>query len=609
MDFRKARLQIILAAVLGIVLIGGIAYLSILITKNTLPINETGRRGGYAIFTPQSKEFTGEYAKEEWVTYGGDYYNRRYSGLTDVNLGTIQDLQPAWATDLGPGVQQEFLGEAVPIVVDHMMYVATGLGNVVALHANTGEKAWTYESDMHGLKEEGCCGRTTRSVAVAAGKVYIGRPDAKLVALDQKTGEVLWEKEVADAKQGYHITSAPLYYNEKIYIGVSGGKTGVTGSLIAIDAKDGRDVWSFDGIPIEKNKVSSSNSVNESQEQIAKMEPIWNTPAIDTKSGIVYFTAGYTTGEPTNQAEKNSLHALLIVAVDAKTGAYEWHFQDDNREKWSIDASNPVVLFEVEHNGEKKKALGLAGNQGLIYLLDRENGVPLFEKEEQSAFQWEKADSVTNDPTEKSRVSSLIKTNEQNGQDGSVASLFTPFWDLPELQPSLQKTSNWMPSAYSPKTEYYYMLEEQEVGKSKSTHMEDMMDIAGIKEKAAMAGTGILTAVDVKTNEIAWQVNWQHTDYTSLLATAGDIIFAGSGHGRVSALHAATGQEVWSYETGADSNTPAVTYEIDGVQYIAILAVEKTLVGDIYRQKMYAFALDGAWDGIQNNASAEEIQE
>ncbi|MGN7117393.1 pyrroloquinoline quinone-dependent dehydrogenase [Lysinibacillus odysseyi] len=614
MDFRKAWLQILLAVLLGGVFIGGIAYLSALITKNTLSDNESnGHRGGYAIFTPESKERTAEYAEEEWATYGGDYFNRRYSQLADVNLGTIQDLKPAWAADLGPGINNNSLGEAVPIVVDDVMYVAVGLGDVVALHAKTGEKLWTYHPDLQETKEEVCCSRSTRSVAVAEGKVYVSRLDATLVALDQKNGEVIWEKEAADSQQGYNITTAPLYYNNKIYIGVSGGKAGTTGSLVALDAKDGRDVWTFDGIPGKTNEISS---LNESQEHEVEVAPIWNTPAVDTESGTIYFAAGYAASEPASQAEEDSLNANLIIAVNAKTGEYKWHFQDESIEKWSVDASNPVVLFDVEQEGEKKKVLGQAGKQGWVYLLDRESGVPLFKNEELSAFEQEGVESAAEHPpsTVQSRVHSTIEKDGQSKEDPSdksLASVFTPFWDFPVIEPSLQKTSNWQPSAYSPKTEYYYVLGEQKepVGRGKSKYVEGRMNVAGIKDRASNASSGLLTAFDVRTNEVAWQVNWQHTEYTSLLATAGDIIFAGSDHGRISALHAATGQEVWSYETGADSNTPAITYEIDGEQYIAVLAVGKTMAGDVYRQKIYTFSLNGAWDGVSNIASPLELTE
>lgn len=622
MDFRKARLQIILSAVIVIVFIGGIAYLSILITKNTLPEKESGgREGGYAIFSPEQKERTGEFAKEEWTTYGGDYYNRRYSELSEVNLGTIQDLKPTWATDFGTGINDDSLGEAVPIVVGDVMYVAVGSGDVVALDAKTGEKLWGYHPKIQEVKEDNCCSRATRSVAVAEGKVYVNRFDATLVALDQKTGSVIWEKEVADWQQGYRITSAPLYYNGNVYTGVTGGKDGLTGSIIAFSAEDGRDIWTFDGLPEAYNQLESSNVKGEGLHEEIDIAPVWNTPAVDSELDTIYFAASLMIDESTSKYEENQLYASLVVAVNAKTGEYKWHFQDENTEEWFVDAANPVVLFDIGEEEQKKKALGQAGKKGWVYLLDRQNGEPLFEvkKDKDTVFQWEDPKpAATQSPSiEQNEVHSTVEDevvdgNLGNGFESRYTSAFTPFWDFPMIEPSPQYGDNWQPSAYSPKTEYYYVLGEPEkiAGISENKSAEDRMYVGNINERASSRSRqALLTAFDVQTNQIAWQVNWQPVEYTSILATAGDILFAGNSNGQVSALHAATGKEVWNYETKADSNTPAVTYEADGEQYISVLAVEGTVAGSVYRQKIYTFKLDGAWDGIANDASAIEIKE
>lgn len=619
MDFRKAWLQILLAGVLVVVFIGGIMYLSALITKNTLPGNESGgRQGGYAIFSPKPKEAKIEYAKEEWVTYGGDYYNRRYSQLTDVNLGTVQDLSPAWVTDLGTVANQQALGEAAPIVVDGVMYIATGLGEVVALDAKTGEKVWRYLPKLRSVRGDNCCGRATRSVAVAEGKVFVSRYDATLVALDQKTGEVIWEKEVADAQQGYHITSAPLYYKGKIYIGVTEGKNGLAGSIMAIQAKDGRDLWTFHGIEKKYNIAGSEKGEGKRSSQEMGMTPIWNVPAVDEELDTVYFAASHTVAEPTDEDDEVRLYASLIVAISAETGEYKWHFQDENTQERSVNVTNPVVLFDVEHEGVKKKALGQAGKKGWVYLLDRQNGKPLFQNEERTVFQREdtKSTIAQSSSIEQRNVHSTTEDKgtppyKDSGFESSLSSAFTRFWDFPRMEPPSQEGATWQPAAYSPKTEYYYVLGEREAtGKiGDNRHMEDWSYVGNSKERTTSTSRdGLLTAIDVKTNQMAWQVNWQPGEYTSILATEGDILFAGKNNGKVSALHAATGQEVWSYETGASSNTPAVTYEIDGDQYISILTVENMLAGNVYRQKIHTFKLDGTWDGAAYNATARETK-
>lgn len=616
MDFRKAWLQILLAGVVVIVFIGGIMYLSALITKNTLPTNESSeRQGGYAIFSPKSKEPKIEYAKEEWMTYGGDYYNRRFSQLTDVNLGTVQDLSPAWVTDLGSGTNKQALGEAAPIVVDDVMYIAAGLGEVVAVDAKTGQKVWGYYPKLRGGSKDDCCARTTKSVAVAEGKVYVSRYDATLVALDQKTGEVIWEKEAADAQQGYRITSAPLYHKGKIYIGVTKGKDGLSGSIKAVAAKDGRDVWAFHGIPEEIAVGGSAKGQEKRSVEEVEMTPIWNIPAVDAESDTIYFATGHTEAEPTDE-EGAKLYAGLIVALSAKTGEYQWHFQDENPQEWAVDATNPVVLFDVEHEGVKKKALGQAGKKGWVYLLDRQNGKPLFQNEKKTVSNLEDAKSAAT-PSSLLERNSVHSTTEEkvtrhfreNDFESRISSNLTRFWDFPMMKPFPQEEATWQPAAYSPKTEYYYVLGEEDTEEiGEHSLLEDRSYVDNSKERSSSKINGLLTAIDVKTNQKAWQVNWQPGEYTSILATAGDLLFAGNNNGWVSALHAATGKEVWSYETEAGSNTPAVTYETDGEQYISVWAVEDMLAGNIYRQKIYTFKLDGAWDGIANNAAITETR-
>ena len=176
------------------------------------------------------------------MTHGGDYFNRRFSELEQINLDTIGDLQPEWVTSLGSSLDMKFSGEATPIVVDGVMYIASGENDVLALDAVTGEKIWEFRPEIEQKLDTVCCGWTTRGVAVAEGKVFAALLDARLVALDQKTGELLWETEVADWEEGYTITSAPLYYNGKVYTGVAGGEYGIRGRIMAYDAEFGHEI-------------------------------------------------------------------------------------------------------------------------------------------------------------------------------------------------------------------------------------------------------------------------------------------------------------------------------------------------------------------------------
>ncbi|MGM9949912.1 MAG: pyrroloquinoline quinone-dependent dehydrogenase [Lysinibacillus sp.] len=624
MNVGKASLHVVLAAVLGLVFIGGIAYLSALITKNTLPEEESGGgRSGYKIFSsengnrmPGQEDVKVEYAKEEWATYGGDYYNRRYSELDQVDLGTIHDLKPAWVTSLGMGIGEDALGEAAPIVADGVMYIAASSGVVMALDAGTGEKIWDYQPKTMNRQEGDCCRKTIRSVAIGEGRVYVGNPDTTLVALDQKTGKVIWKKEVADWEQGYRMTSAPLYYNGKIYTGVSGGRDDSGGYVIALDAENGRDVWKFHDIPVTTEQQADVKTAQEEALKSGGMTAVWNTPAVDPELGAIYFAAGYSMRNYDEQGQDN-LVANLIVAVDAESGEYVWHFRDDSSDIGQAQSITPVVLFDVQYEGEMKKALGQAGKKGWMYLLDRKDGSPLLTPEEGTAFQVKDPEPGDVRPFAESEGTALSTDGNKIAEKtvdiafkGRASSVFNSFWEPQMKEPADRAEETWQPSAYSPKTEYYYVMAGNEEVGTAGTEKARKIHGGNVGEGTeASSPNGHLTAVDINTKQIAWQVDWKPAGYAGILATAGDVVFAGGHDGQVSALHAATGQEVWSYRTGADINTPAVTYKIGEEQYMAVVTVEKALAGAVYSQKIYTFKLGGAWDGIANDASGKKKEE
>lgn len=620
MKFGKASLHVILAAALGLVFIGGIAYISALITKNTLPEEESQKsREGYKIFSPQGgttppgqKDVKVAYAKEEWTTYGGDYYNRRYSELDQVDLATIHNLKPVWVTSLGIGVGEDGLGEAAPLVVDGVMYIAAGSGTVKALDAETGVEIWGYQPESNERPAAECCGKTTSSVAVGEGRVYVGNPDTTLTALDQKTGEIVWEKEVADWEQGYRMTSAPLYYNGKIYTGVTEESDGMDGYIVALDAENGRNLWEFRDIPATGGQREEDTAQGDAKP--GSMAAIWNTPAVDPELETIYFAAGYRTQSHENEQGQGSLTTNIIVAVNAESGEYEWHFEDESPGTGQAQAINPVVLFDVQHEGEMKKALGQAGKKGWVYLLDREDGSQLQVAGEGTAFQMNGPEPASSRPFEEDDKPEFSNDGKKvvgrNGEavfKGREHSVFNPFGESTVKESSVRTAENWQPSAYSPKTEYYYVMAGNEDAGTAGMQRKRRIHGGNVDDESdASPLHGNLTAVDMNTKQIAWRVDWQPAGYTGILATAGDVVFAGGDDGQVSALHAATGQEVWSYKTGADINIPAVTYKIGEEQYMSVVAIEKALAGAVYSQRIYTFKLDGAWDGIANDGVDEE---
>ncbi len=567
--------------------------------------------------SPGQPKINVSYAKDEWLTHGGDYYNRRFSELEQINLDTIKDLKPQWVTSLGASLDMKFSGEATPIVVDGVMYIATGENDVLALDAKTGEKIWEYRPEIEEKLDTVCCGWTTRGVSVADGKVFAGLLDARLIALDQKTGELLWETEVANWEEGYTITSAPLYYNDKVYTGVAGGEYGIRGRIMAYDADYGHEVWRWYSIPSPSEENGDTWPDDDDKNWLHGGAPIWNTPAVDPELGYIYFVTGNTSPDlDGSKREGDNLYANSIIALNAETGEYIWHFQQVHHDIWDLDPTNPVILFDVEINGEMKKALGEAGKTGWIYFLDRTNGESLIGIEEKEVPQLEQQKTSPTQPFpvgDSFVPQEVIKENIERdlGEEfeGEIGSIFTPFWDEPiTLKPSAFGGANWPPSAYSPETEYFYVIgtdayvaltrqDEQIYEEGGEWIGSIFVPVSGAPRR------GTITAMDVKTNTIAWQVKWDDNAYSGVLATAGDLIFVGHNDGRLIAFNAQTGDEVWSYKMDAGANAPSVTYEIDGEQYLSIFAAGNSLAGSVHGDKVYTFKLNGTWDGTPIDAS------
>ncbi len=558
------------------------------------------------ILSPSQTDITVDYAGKEWITYGGDYFNRRYSTLDQINSENINELAPVWVTSLGSGIDFKYSGEATPLVQDGVMYVATGANNVSALDAKTGEQIWLYEPDIPQEMDTVCCGWTTRGVAIGDGKVYVGLLDARLVALDIKTGEVVWETKVAEWEKGYTITSAPLFYNDKVYTGVAGGEYGIRGRVMAYDSDYGREVWRFYTIPTPWERDGNTWPAD-NDSWLKGGAPVWNTPSVDPDLGYIYFATGNTAPDLDGSArEGDNYYANSVVAVNAESGEYVWHFQEVHHDIWDMDPANPVILYDVEMEGKMRKGLGQAGKTGWVYFLDRETGEPLVGIDEKEVPQEENQKTAKTQPFPKgdSFVPQSI-TQEDVDRDlddtfeGTIGSIFTPFWDVPiTLKPGPQGGANWPPSAYNPDTELFYVLgndtyfsfsrEDEEAWEEGSMYIGSIMQPVS---DAPQRGT--VTALDVKTNKIVWQKNWDTVAYSGVLTTKGNLVFVGHNDGRLIAFDAKTGDELWSYKMDAGANAPSITYEIDGEQYISIFAAGNALAGTVHGDKVYTFKLGG----------------
>ena len=573
----------------------------------TITVKDEPKKEAQVETSPPNNDGVVKYASTEWATHGGDYYNRRYSMLNQITTENIADLKPTWVSSLGgSGAEGKYSGEATPIVADGIMYIATGANDVFAIDAKTGEQIWAYNPDIPQEMDTVCCGWTTRGVAIGDGKVFVGLLDARLIALDQKTGEVLWETNVAEWEEGYTITSAPLFYNGKVYTGVAGGEYGIRGRVMAYDADLGFEVWRFYTIPSPAD-VNGHTWPADNDAWLTGGGPVWNTPSVDPELGYIYFATGNTAPDlDGSNREGDNLYANSVVAVNAENGQYVWHFQQVHHDIWDMDPENPVVLYDVEMDGKMRKGLGQAGKTGWAYLLDRVDGTPLVGIEEKPVPQDERQKTAATQPfpigdafVPQAVTEEDVKNDLSSDFTGEIGSIFTPFWDVPiTLKPGPTGGANWPPSAYNPETEYFYVLGNDTYMSFERSELEEFKEgdqyfgsIFGPILDAPVRGT--VTAIDVKTNKIAWQQKWDTQAYSGVLTTKGNLVFVGHNDGRLIAYDAKTGDQVWEYMMDAGANAPSITYEIDGEQYISIYAAGNALAGSKHGDKIYTFKLGG----------------
>jgi quinohemoprotein ethanol dehydrogenase len=538
-------------------------------------------------------------AAKEWLTIGGDWANSRYSTLTRINRSNVKDLKGAWVVHLGSGIGAKYSLEGTPIVKDGIMYFATGNDDVFALDAKTGALIWESKSGIEQNISTVCCGWDNRGVAIGDGKVFLGHLDGNVVALDTKTGKVVWKSQIARWQDGYTITSAPLYHDGVVYSGISGGDRAARGFLAALDAKTGKEKWRFWTIPAPGEFGSDTwpkpDDPDPKRANAWKQggAAIWQTPAIDPELGLVYFStgnAGPEAGGMGRDRPGNNLFSSSIVAVTLE-GKYAWHFQQVHHDLWDFDCPSPVVLFEQTYEGRPRKGIAEACKTGWIYILDRTNGKPLIGIDEKPV---EVDDRVASSPTQPVPRGDAVMPQCPQPLAGWVTKcIFGVIYDQPLLMsPGGNGGTNWAPMAFSPRTGFFYVTAAD---RPQSRILRGLGKTVGPPIGAKYGGT--LTAVDSRTNKIAWQEKLPYSvgQGSGALATASDLVFHGEPDGNFQAYDAKTGELLWQWQTGAGADAPAITYEVDGTQFVAIasggVSIQTTSANS---DMIWAFSLKGS---------------
>jgi alcohol dehydrogenase (cytochrome c) len=537
---------------------------------------------------------------KDWVTNGGNLSNQRYSTLKQINTTNVGQLKGAWTVRLkGSGLGGKYSHEASPLVKDGIMYVVTGNDDVFALNAKTGEFLWEYWSGIDQAISTVCCGWVNRGLAMGEGLLFMGQLDATVVALDMKTGKKVWQTPIEKWQNGYGITSAPLYYDGLVYSGITGGEFGVRGRLTALDAKTGEIKWRWYTLPAP-GEPGSETWPPGTDHSMRGGATIWNTPSLDPELGQAYFAVGNCGPDyDGSMREGDNLFCTSIVALDMKTGKYVWHFQQVHHDIWDYDAASPTVLFDTVINGQPRRGIAEAGRTGWVYILDRTNGKPLVGIEERPVPQDPRQKTAKTQPFPVGdavvpQCATLLEGYEKAG------CIFETFWEEPVLiQPSGVGGVNWSPMPYSPDTGYLYVpgtVRTSAFTRWSDKYVQGLRYVGGSQAAPInSAMTGTFTAIDAKTNKIAWQ---HKTPYRiggggGSTVTAGGLVFRGEPDGNVLALDAKTGAELWRFQTQFGADAPPVVYEVDGEQYVAISIGGNQLQGSTFGDALWVFSLNG----------------
>jgi alcohol dehydrogenase (cytochrome c) len=485
----------------------------------------------------------------------GNYEQTRYYPEKQINKSNVGKLRPAWIFQTE--VKESL--ETTPIVVDGVMYVTTSFNHVYALDAKTGEQFWHYKHKM-GPVTTYCCGPNNRGVAIYKDKVFMGTLDSKLVALDAKTGSLIWETQISDPELGYSETMAPTAVDGKILIGTNGGEYGIRGFVRAYDADTGKLVWNFHTAPENSVGVWATKDATgkDMHRDIAAEKAalkklgdpyktlgggVWQNPAVDLKTKRIFFVAGNPSPDLDGSIRPgDNLYTNSLVSVDLDTGKYVCHYQYIAHDVWDLDAVSPPILVDVK-NKDGKVVPGVihGGKVGNVFVHNRDD-------------------------------CSLIRFSEAMVDQ-------TGMWTLPtaegaKMLPGANGGVEWSPMAVNPDLNLTYAInlhQPMTYHVESSPYPDGKLWLGGaFKIIPGSEQFGNVTAVDYNTGKIKWQKKTPQPMIGGSLATAGGLVFTGEGDGWFRAYDAENGDVLWSFFAGAGVNAPPASYSVDGKQYIVV---------------------------------------
>jgi alcohol dehydrogenase (cytochrome c) len=508
---------------------------------------------------------------QNWVTYSGSYSGQRYSPLSQINRSNVRNLQMRWSYHplYAKNSNNQNKMENTPLVVDGIMYTGTAL-EAVALDAVTGRQYWKYSRPLDPRAYYNAY-EVNKGFGIAGDTLFWATVDCHLIAVDAKSGKVLWDKTLADYKKGYQYNVPPLVIRNMVILGPATNEAGANCWVAAYDTKTGAELWRFNTAPASADDPAAKTWTGDSWKHGGS--PIWNAGSYDPETNLTF----WGTGNPNpgwngdTRTPADNLYSNSVVALDADTGKLKWHFQFTPGDEYDWDATQVPVLADMEFQGRPRKLMLWANRNGFYYVLDRVTGQFLSAK-------------------------AFVYQTWADGIDEDGRPIKNPaFWPKPMggivVNPGTQGGTNWYPPSYSPRTGFFYIPTwENSGGRSAKFDAGEWKE--GVRYTGATPppgytppgargagrapanfkredeGYGAIRALDARTGEKKWDFKMVAYTESGVLSTAGDLVFGGGMEGNFVAVDARTGELLWHVNLGGPSASGPISYAVDGKQYI-----------------------------------------
>ncbi len=494
----------------------------------------------------------------EWLMYGRDYANQRFSPLGQITLENVSNLRPVWAFSTGGKLDGL---EATPLMRDGVLYISADYSRVFAVDARSGTALWYYEPKYEeGLEAMLCCGPVNRGLAMKDDLVFVNTLDARLVALNRADGSVAWEQVIDDWKKAYTATGAPLVVKDHVIVGIAGAEYGVRGYIKSYNAKSGELEWTAYTIP---GPGEEGNDTWPGDTWKTGGASTWQTGSYDPDTNTLFWGTGNPGPWNSDLRKGDNKWSSSLVAFDADTGKIKWGYQYTPNDAWDYDGNNAPILMDVEIDGKLVKAAVTSNRNGFFYVLDRTDGSFIYAVPTIDGINWTKGlDPKTGRPevNEELRPLSGGKT-------------------IQPIIPGLEGGTNWFPMAYNPDLGLVYLNTNHWAMSMTAWKPEDVV----YKEGDLYMGVdfqmfrldkeiGYTKAFDVAKKEFVWETSSPLPLFAGVLATKSGLVFTGDELGYMMALNGKSGEVLWKFQTGSGINASPITYELDGTQYLAVLS-------------------------------------